>query len=228
VGKSIKMGVRPGPDRIAGEIIGVVGDVRSAGLHRAPGPTVYAVLPQVTTTEMSIVVRTAEPAGTLIPAVRALIEARDRDIVLDQVTSMPEIIGASLGRPRFIMELLALFAGLAVVLAIVGIYGVVSYAVAQRTREIGVRMALGADQWRVTQTVLLQEIRWAVVGLAAGAAATVAIAPLLASAVFGIDPAAPLFQAAAAAGLLLVATVACLVPARRASRVDPLTAIRAD
>ena len=126
------------------------------------------------------------------------------------------------------MQLLALFAAVAVVLAMVGIYGVVSYAVAQRTREIGVRIALGADQGRVIRTVVGQEIRWAIGGLAVGSLGAAAAAPLLASAVFGIDTAAPLFQLLSTAGLLAVAAVACFVPARRAARVSPLTAIRAE
>jgi predicted permease len=228
VGKVLQFGVRPGPDGIEGEVVGIVGDVRAAGLHREPAPTVYAVAPQVATSEMTIVVRTAQPTASLMPAVRSLLAGRDPDIVVDQVTTLPDLLSNSLGRPRFVMELLALFAGLAVTLAVVGIYGVVSYAVAERSREIGVRMALGADPRRVTGTVLLQELRWAVAGLAAGSVTTIAAVPLLASAVYGLDPGSPLFQLMAAIGLLAVATIACLVPARRAARVDPLMAIRAD
>ena len=228
VGKVVRFGVRPGPEQPEGTIIGLVGDVRSAGLHRDPVRTVYAVMPQVTSSEMSFVVKTAQPPGTLIPAVRGLLEARDRDIVLDDVATLDDLVGQSLGRPRFITELLALFAGLAVLLATVGIYGVVSYSVAQRTREIGVRMALGADAGRVTRTVLLEEIRWAVGGLAVGSIAAVAVAPLLASVVYGLDTRAPWYQALAAFGLLGVAVVACLVPALRAARVSPMTAIRAE
>ncbi len=228
LGKSVRFGVRFSDDRPEGEIIGIVGDVRAAGLHRDPSHTVYAVGSQVASNQMSFVIRTRLPAGALIPSIRTIIEARDRDIVLDQVATMNDVIATSLDRPRFVMQLLALFAAVAVVLAMVGIYGVVSYAVAQRTREIGVRIALGADQGRVIRTVVGQEIRWAIGGLAVGSLAAAATAPLLASAVFGIDPAAPLFQLLAPVGLLVVAAIACFLPARRAARLSPLRAIQTE
>ncbi len=228
VGKSVRFGVRFSDDRPEGEIVGVVGDVRAAGLHRDPSHTVYAVSSQVTSNQMSFVIRSRLPVGDLIPSIRVIVEARDRDIVLDQVATLNDVIASSLGQPRFVMQLLALFAAVAVLLAIVGIYGVVSYAVAQRAREIGVRIALGADQGRVIRTVVGQEIRWAVGGLAIGAVAATATAPLLASAVFGINPTAPLFQLLAPTGLLVVAAVACFIPARRAALVSPLRAIQAE
>jgi predicted lysophospholipase L1 biosynthesis ABC-type transport system permease subunit len=228
MGKTLSLGVSPGSDRVGGTIVGIVGDVRAAGLHRDPPATIYVLLPQVTTSEMTFVVRATQAPGSVITGARRVIEARDRDIVVDRVQTLRDVVAKSLGRPRFIAELLTLFAGLAVVLAGVGIYGVVSYGVAQRTREIGVRLALGADRARVTRTVVGQEIRWAIAGLALGAIATSIAIPVLSSVVFGLDPRAPLIQIAATGGLLLVALAACFVPARRAAGASPLTAIRAE
>ncbi|MEO8451923.1 MAG: ABC transporter permease, partial [Gemmatimonadota bacterium] len=228
IGRRLKLHASPGPDRIEGEIVGVVGDVRAAGLHRPPVPIIYSTLAQTGVSEMSVVMRTTGVGSSVIPLARDLIRAIDPEILVERAATMEEVIAQSLGRPRFAMDVLGLFSALGVALAIIGIYGVVAYSVSQRTREIGVRMALGADPRRLVVGVVGRELVFVVLGVAAGGVLEVGLTPLLSKVVYGLDPAAPSVMVAMAGLLFLVAALAVFLPARRAARIDPVTAIRTD
>ena len=144
------------------------------------------------------------------------------------VAPMARIVSGSIAQPRFLAILIALFAALAIALAAIGIYGVMSYSVAQRTTEIGVRMALGADRRAVFALVARDGLVLALSGIAIGAAGAAVLGRSLTTLLYEVAPADPLVFAATATGLLAVALAACLLPARRAARVDPLTALRGD
>jgi putative ABC transport system permease protein len=172
------------------------------------------------------VVRTAaDPAGLIGPIRQQIWELRPEQPIND-IASMSDVIGASVAQPRFAMALLSLFAGLALCLAAVGIYGVISYSVGRRRREIGIRMALGARPSEVLRLVVRNGIVLALLGVALGLLAAVAATRLMASLLFGVPPLDPPTFLAAAALLLAVAALASAVPALRASRVDPVVALR--
>jgi putative ABC transport system permease protein len=214
-------------------IVGVVGNVKHRGLDAAERPELYVPARQPlfsswTVRPMFVVVRTAAAPLAVAPQVRVDIVRIDRDQPISDVKTMDERIDRSLATRRFNTLLLALFAALALALAGVGIYGVVAYSVTERTREIGVRVALGAQRRDVIAMVMRQGIRATLVGTAIGLvgarAATRAIAALL----FGIGAADPATFVAIPLLLTAIALVACYVPARRATHVDPLQALRAE
>jgi putative ABC transport system permease protein len=172
------------------------------------------------------VLRTAgDPAAVMGPVRHAVEQVDSRDVIYG-VQTLDEVIAGSVAARRLSMILLGIFAGLALVLSCVGIYGVVSYVVGQRTHEIGVRMALGAERGDVMRLVLGEGARMTLVGVAAGVAAALGLTHLMADELFGVTPQDPLTFAAVAIVLMLVALVACYVPARRAVRVDPMVALR--
>ena len=220
-------------------IVGVVADTRGtcdqagcagsgAGrLDRAPEPEVYLPLSGVGLGYIAVRTVGRSP-DSLIGPVRETIRALSPTAVLTEVRTMEQAIDQSLDHRRTVMFLLGAFAALAMVLAALGIYGVISYSVTQRTREIGVRMALGADAGRVRAMVVLQGLRLCLLGLGGGVLAALALTRLLASQLFGISPADPATYVALAAIILTVAVAASLVPALRATRVDPMVALRAD
>ncbi len=215
----------------AREIVGIVPDLRDMSLEqrlprhtawvpRAQVPPALASLPQV-------VVR-ATDAGVAASALRRAVSAADRRMTLPDISTMNDIVSRSVSWRRFGMVLMSVFAFLALVLTCVGIYGVVTYLAAQRVHEIGVRMALGAQQRSVVGLVVRQGMRPALVGLAVGFVAALGLSRLLAKMLYGIGPRDPASLGVVAALLVGVAFVASYVPARRASRVDPLTALRAE
>jgi len=207
-------------------IIGLVGDVRQMSLMEEPEPVVYGAHSQISRVGMTLVVRTAaDPAGLIDPIRRQIWELRP-DQPINDIASMNTVIAASVAQPRFAMALLSLFAGLALCLAAVGIYGVISYSVGRRRREIGIRMALGARPSEVLRLVVRNGIVLALFGVALGLLAAVAATRLMASLLFGVPPLDPPTFIAAAALLLAVAALASAVPALRASRVDPVVALR--
>jgi putative ABC transport system permease protein len=209
-------------------IIGVVAHVATSSLSAPPLPEVY--IPQSQSSllpgALYFVLRTHTGALALAAAARARIAALDPDLPLAGVRTMRQRVGATLRRRRLALDLLATFAGLALLLAALGLYAVLSYAVARRAREIGVRMALGATPGRVLAMVLGQGLRWVAVGAAAGFAAAVALGRLAAAFLPGISPADPLALGAALLVLLAVAAPIAVLPARRAARLDPLRALR--
>jgi ABC-type antimicrobial peptide transport system permease subunit len=171
-------------------------------------------------------VHTAGNPKALIGPVREAIQSADPDVPVSEIRTMDDMVEESAAPRRWTMSLLASFAALAMALALVGIYGVISWSVTQRTREIGVRVALGASAEEVVRHVLGRGIRLSAAGLAIGLLGAYSLRRVLASQVFGVSPSDPLVYAGAAALMFGVALAACYLPARRASRVDPLIALR--
>jgi putative ABC transport system permease protein len=207
-------------------VVGVVRDVHNAGLGRAPLPEAYFPYAQDGNGSMTVVLRTAGEPLALVPALRRAVAAEDRGVPLDKVTSMTEVLTASIGPKRFQALLLAIFACLAASLAAIGLYGLLGYLVVQRTHEIGVRLALGASSGQVHRLVLGDALRLVAPGLVLGLAGAAALRRLLAGLLFGVGPLDLPTLAAVALGLAAVSFLACLLPALRAARVDPLHALR--
>ena len=206
------------------EIIGVVGDIRHRSLQRPPFPAMY--FPTLNSNRMNIVVRTQNDPLSIVGAVRQQVQALDRDQPISAVKRMSDWVDSSVTAQRYSTTLLAAFAVLAMILAATGIYGVMSYTAAQRTHEIGVRMALGAGRVDVLKLVVRQGMLLTLVGVIFGLIGAFALTRVMQSLLFGVTAKDP-FTFAAVAGLLsAVAFIACLVPALRATKVDPLVALR--
>jgi putative ABC transport system permease protein len=232
VGKHLTMTFFPGKVR---EIVGVVGDVKQAGLAVTdPVATLYLPLAQVTpppdqawrSAPLTLVVRTSSKPESVVSAVSNAVHSVDADMPLVNVITMDDFIAQSLSQQRLNMLLLLAFAMLALVLAAIGIYSVLSYSVRQRIREIGIRMALGAQFGDVLQMVLGQGAKLVMLGVAIGFAAAVGLTRLMASQLFGVTATDPLTFAGVALILVLIALLACYLPARRAAKVDPMVALR--
>lgn len=208
------------------EIIGVVGDTRQIGLDTAAEPTVYWPHPELVYNEMAVLVRTVNDPLALVSSVRYELKQMDAELPMAGIATMDQLVGDSISRSRFTMLLLGIFAAIALLLASVGIYGLIAYTVTQRTREFGVRIALGANRGDVLRLVLSHGARLALFGIGLGVLASFAITRLLATLLYGTSPTDPLTFTAVALLLALVAFVACYIPARRATRVDPIVALR--
>jgi putative ABC transport system permease protein len=206
------------------EIIGVVGDIRHRSLEQDAAPAMY--MPSNQMNGMNLVVRTAVEPTTVAAAIRKQVQAIDPDQPIAVVRTMEEWVDLSVATPRYRTGLLTLFAIVALLLASTGIYGVMSYSVSQRTHEIGVRMALGARHRDVLKMVVQQGMLLVLLGVAIGLAAAFALTRVMSSLLFGVSAKDPLTFVAVAAVLTLVAFVACYLPARRATKVDPLVALR--
>ncbi len=224
VGKRLTLTFYPGVVR---EVVGVVADVKLRGLAKtAPIAALYLPYVQMPQYSMALVVRTAQDPGSVGSAVEAAVHAVDPDQPVVDMRTMEQHLGASLAHARFSMLLLSVFAALALLLSSIGIYSVLAYAVKRRTREIGIRMALGADGGDLVRMVVLQGMRPALIGLAVGIVSSLLLGRLLAGLVFGIAPTDPVTFAAASAVLSAVALAACAVPAWRATRVQPTEALQ--
>jgi putative ABC transport system permease protein len=224
----IGRGVRRDPADPVMTVVGVVGDVRAVALDRAAPPTLYHPLSQDVRNGMTMIVRTTRDPLASAGAVRAAVSDLDPDLPIAAMRTMGDVVSDSLAERRFQMSLVTLLSVLALVLAVVGIYGVTSYSVARRTREIGLRVALGAQQRDVLRSVLVEGLRPVLVGLALGIAGAQVGALWIRTALFGIGPLDPTALIGVAGVLLLTATLACYLPARRASLVEPLTALRTE
>jgi putative ABC transport system permease protein len=208
------------------EIIGVVGDVRQMGLDTPAEPTVYWPHPELVLSELTFVVRTAKDPLGLVSAVRNELQQMDPEQPMAAVSTMDQLLAGTLSRSRFTMLVLGVFAAVALILACVGIYGVIAYSVTQRTQEFGIRMALGANRRDVFRLVLGQGTRLTLLGIGLGIIAAAIVTRLMATLLFGISATDPLTFIAVALLLALVAVAACYIPARRATRVDPIVALR--
>ncbi|HYN85042.1 MAG TPA: ABC transporter permease [Pyrinomonadaceae bacterium] len=211
-----------------GEIVGVVADVKYEGLGEEVEPAYYVPYLQKTYDELSLVVRAREgfDAAALAPALRAAVLEADKDQPLSEVRTMKALLSRSVARERFQVLLLGVFAGVALVLSAVGLFGVLSYSVTQRTHEIGIRMALGARGRDIFRLVVGRGMGLTLVGLALGLAGSFALTRLMAGLLYGVSATDPATFAAVTALLAAVAFFACYLPARRAMRVDPMTALR--
>jgi putative ABC transport system permease protein len=209
-------------------IVGIAGDSRNIGLRDVPLPLIYLPYHAFPLPFMAIAVRSAAPVSTIASLARAEITAADPEMAVAKVEPMRDVLRDSIAEPRFRTLVLVAFAVMAIVLAAVGIYGLISYSVAQRTREIGIRMALGAQARQVMMPVLREGVGLALAGIAIGLAGSVVTARLLSKFLFGIEASDPLTYALVSTLLLAIALLASFIPSRRAMRVDPLTALRAD
>jgi len=208
------------------EIVGVVGNVRDVELRQAPAAMMYVPFAQAPFWGTVVVVRTNLSVAAVAEAIQRDAHAIDKDLPVTDIGAIPQLVDATLAQPRFQTLLLGLFSGLALTLAAVGIYGVISYSVIQRTHEIGIRMSLGAQPGQVLRLVMGQGAKLALAGIVVGIAAALALTRLMRSLLFEVSPADPLTFAGIAALLVAVALAACYIPARRAMRVDPMTALR--
>jgi putative ABC transport system permease protein len=225
IGKQVQLG---GPTRPWRTVVGIVGNVRHEGLDAPQKLQIYVPEAQWFNpdSDMVLVIHVAaDPAAIASPA-RQAIWSVNRNVRITEVATMNQVIGTSLSPRRFSMMMLALFATAALLLAGLGLYGVLAYAVAQRTTEIGVRMALGALPWTVLRMVVGQGMLLVGIGVAAGAGGALALRGLLTSLLFEVKTSDPTALVSAALVLIIVALLACLIPAHRASRVDPLVALR--
>jgi putative ABC transport system permease protein len=209
------------------EIVGMVGDVRHAGLEEESGPEYYVPFAQSTAPRVTIVARSASgDTSALAGSLRGIVRQVDKNLPVFNVRTMDELLSESVARRRFNMALLAGFALVALLLACLGIYGVMSYTVAQRTHEIGIRMALGAQASQIVRMVVRQGMLLAVVGVVIGTIGALLLTRWMESLLYGVSATDPMTFVAVALGLGAVALLACFIPARRASRVDPMEALR--
>jgi putative ABC transport system permease protein len=226
LGKRLQMGgfgPTGGPWRT---VVGIVGDVRHRGLDAARSMQVYLPQTQWLDSSTVLVVRTSGDPAALAGAVRNAIWSVDKDQPISNVATMVQVIGASMAERRFAMTLFSIFAGLALVLAAVGLYGVLAHSVSTRTNEIGVRIALGAQKASIYRLVLSQGLYLTALGIGIGVAGAAGLTRFLESQLFGVTATDPVTFAAVPALLAAVALLACYVPARRATRVDPMVALR--
>jgi putative ABC transport system permease protein len=226
IGATIEFGNMDGDLRPL-TIVGIVGDTREYGLEQAPRPTLYVNLMQRPRFWTTIVMRSNADARAIISAARVVLKNVAPDVA-PRFRTFNEIYSASLGARRFNLTLVAVFAGTALVLAIAGIYGVMTYTVTQRRREIGVRVALGATPARVFRIILGQGLMTTAMGVTAGIIGSLGLTRTLGSSLFGITPTDPLTFAAVIVTLTAVATMTCYLPARRATGADPIEALRQD
>jgi putative ABC transport system permease protein len=208
------------------EIVGVVKDVKHFGLDSDTPPSMYLPANQVPARGMTLVLKTAGDPMSIVPPLRTEIWSKDKNLAIAQVTTMNELMASSISQQRFILLLLGCFAALALVLAAIGTYGVMSYAVTQRTHEIGIRLALGARNLNVLWLVIKSGMTLAVIGAGIGLVGAFGLTRLMSSLLFSVTPTDSTTFIGVSLGLFVVALFACYLPARRATKVDPLIAIR--
>jgi putative ABC transport system permease protein len=227
LGKRLRTG--PSNDQAPWQtVVGVVGNVRHLAMELEPRPEIYYHLSSNPPFGPVYVIRTTSDPQSVIAAVRAQVRELDRNLPIANINTMEQLVAQSVAQRRFAMLLFGIFAALALVLAGVGIYGIVSYSVTQRTQELGVRMALGAQSGDVLRLVLGQGMKLALLGVSIGLALALGLTRLLQTLLFGVRATDPLTFALIALLLLLVALLACYLPARRATLVDPLVALRSE
>ncbi len=230
IGRRVTLGTRLGlgGDRVGGEVVGIVNDVHDVGPANAPRPTLYAMHAQFPTDFLTFAVKPRGEPRELVDTLRSAVAALDPNIPLFSVRTLEELAGATVAQPQLYLQLLAIFAGLAVVLASIGVYGAMAHSVGARTREIGIRMALGATRREVVGMVLRHAGTLAVIGVVTGVVVIAAARAPIGRLLFGVTPTDMPTMALAAGAMLAVAWMAAWIPARRASRIDPVRALRSD
>ncbi len=213
-------------DMLQREIVGVVADVKFNALNAANTEEMYLPMAQVPWPTTTLLVRSEVNSQSLVSAVRAKIAEVDPNLPVAGISSMEEVVGTSVAQPKLTMQFVGLFAGFALLLAAVGIYGVMAYTVTARKQEMGIRVALGARPADILRLVVGQGMRMTLIGVAIGVAVSLGLTRLLASLLFGVQATDPLVFSAAALVLVAAAFVACYIPARRATRVDPIIVLR--
>jgi putative ABC transport system permease protein len=222
LGKHVTVGNLPKPF----EIVGVLGDVKNSGLAEAPGPEVFVPYPQLASPLLFLSVRTSLDPHSLASALRAQVAAADPDQPLTEIQTMEERLELASASPRFTMLLIGVFSATAFILAAVGIYGVIAYSVAQRTLELGIRIALGAEKVDILRLVIGSGLALSLAGIAIGLAGSIALTRLMSAMLYETSATDPLIFGASAALFLAVALMASYLPARRATRIDPADALR--
>ena len=228
IGKRVWLGWEEDGVRRGGEIIGVVDDVRQFGLERVPEPEMYLPYDQTPVRQMTVVARTTAAPEAVFSAARAAVRAIDPDLPLFELSTLERRVQASAARPRLYMSLLISFAVVAVVLAAIGLYGVVSYGVRQQSHELGVRIALGASRADVVRLVIGSSLKVTLIGAALGVAGALAASGTLSALLYGVSASDPWTYAAVVALMLGVGLLASWLPARRATAIDPASALRSD
>jgi putative ABC transport system permease protein len=229
IGKHIKPGVSAEGEPVWREIVGVVKDVKHRqSLSRDYEPEYYVPHAQIPFNGMTLIMRTTNDARSLARSIQQEVQALDRDVPVYRIKTLDQYLGMAVAQPKFNALLLSLFAGLALLLTAIGLYGVMAYAVVQRAQEIGIRIALGAQTGDVLKMVLRQGLKLTTLGLAIGLAAAYGLTRYMQSLLFGVKATDPSIFAAIALTLIAVALVACWVPARRATKVDPMIALRCE
>jgi putative ABC transport system permease protein len=209
-------------------VVGVVGDVKQQSLDSEIRPQMYAPQAQVGLGEMALLVRTGMEAGSLAPAIRRVVSAIDPTVPVSEVQNLTEVRSASISTERFRTLVLATFALLALALAAIGVYGVISYGVVQRLREIGIRMALGARRLEIIRLVVGEGMLTVAIGIVIGVLAAAGLSRFLESLLYAVRPGDPATFVAIPTLIAAVALAACILPARRAMRVDPATTLRSE
>jgi len=227
VGKKLTFGFPP-DSNVVREIVGVVGDVRDASLTQEPAPMMYVPFAQGPFWGVNLLVKSGSSSAALVGAIREVVRSIDKDLPVTEVVTLPEAVDASITQPKLHTWLLGSFGAVALLLAAVGVFGVVSYSVASRTREFGVRAALGASPASIRRMILLEGLAVGAVGLGAGLTAALGLAKILKSEMYGVSVYDPLTFAISATVLLAIAVLACYIPSRRAMSVDPMTALRCE
>jgi putative ABC transport system permease protein len=223
LGKRIRLG---GPDNPIRTIVGIVGDVNHDGLDKAPEMQAYVPQTQWTNSLVQFVIRTSgDPQAVVNPVCREIWSV-DKDQPIYRIATMGDLVSTSVAQRRFTLILIGFFAVIALLLAAVGIYGVMSQLVAQRTHEVGIRMALGAQTGDVLKLVIGEGMRLALIGLAIGLSASLALSRWLKDLLFAVEPTDPVTFSAIVFLLMVAALLACYLPARRAAKIDPLSALR--
>jgi putative ABC transport system permease protein len=213
---------------LTGEIVGIAGDVKPDSLDADPRPTIYWPYTQFPIIFNTLVIQSSGNPLNLVGAVKSQIWSVDPVQPIANVDTMEQVLASSVATRRFNMILISLFAATALALASVGIYGVISYTVSQRTREIGIRMALGAQGSDVMKLVVAQGVALTIAGVVVGVGASIGLTRLMTSMLFGVSPTDVPTFASVAVLLTIVALAACIIPARRAMKVDPMFALRCE
>lgn len=232
IGRRVKPGF--GPNSPYATIVGVLKDVKQGGVAEAAGTELYMLYDHTpailgfATGSMNVVVRTDAEAAALAPAIRRIVQEADATLPLVRYRSMGDVFDEAIARPRFLTTLLSIFAAVALLLAAIGTYGILSYAVTERRLEIGIRMALGASRSSVLGMVLRHGLTVAAIGLVLGLGASALLTRFLQAQLFNVQPIDPVTMAGVACFIGAVAVIACVVPARRATHVDPMIVLRQD